>query len=104
MMKRGGNYSYRLGEIGPAYLIHRGASQGGKKLDAASRQNFWQKRSRPFPEGVSISGNGAVVISATEEGLAMMSDKSLVIVVDPSSPRIWTPKRIKRDGEKVHSL
>ena len=96
---RGGNFSFRL-ELPEAFIIHRGVSQGGKKLTAETRRTFWQKHCREV-EGVQI-GDGEVAVSLM--GLRMLREKHLVIVSSPAHPRVWTFRRIMESAEKIPTV
>lgn len=93
---RNGNFSYEL-KLPEAFIVHRGVSQGGRKLSAEQRRIFWQKNSRKVP-GVEIN-TGKVVISLS--GLRILREKNLVIVSNPGKPRVWTIKRIMESAEKT---
>lgn len=93
---RGGNFFYVL-EQAEAFIVHRGVSQGGKKLSADKRKAFWEKNSQTV-SGVKIAG-GQVTISL--DGLRELREKSLVVVSNLSNPRVWTPKRIMESVGKV---
>jgi len=95
---RGGNFSFRL-ELPEAFVVHRGVSQGGKKLTADTRRTFWQSRCRKV-EGVEL-GNGKVAVSLT--GLRMLKEKHLVIVSHPERPRVWTFRRIMESAERTQT-
>ncbi|MDD4610903.1 MAG: hypothetical protein PHU73_03050 [Patescibacteria group bacterium] len=97
---RGGNFFYRLSLPG-AILVHRGVSQGGRKLLAETRKVFWQRNSRTV-QGVEIASDGTVKISV--QGLREMRQLSLVLVVQPSKPRVHTAARILKSAEKIQEF
>lgn len=92
---RDGNFLYKM-KLPEAFIVHRGVSQGGKKLKAEERRTFWQKNCEKVV-GVEISA-GKVVISLS--GLRVLREKNLVIVSNPGKPRIWTIKRIMESAER----
>ncbi len=92
---RNGNFLYQL-SLQEAFIVHRGVSQGGKKLNADQRRIFWQRNSQKV-SGVEI-GAGKVLVSLV--GLRVLREKNLVIVSNPGKPRIWTIKRIMESAER----
>ena len=92
---RNGNFLYEL-KLLEAFIVHRGVSQGGKKLNADQRRTFWQKNSQRVT-GIETSA-GKVVVSLG--GLRVFRKKNLVIVSNPGKPRIWTIKRIMESAER----
>ena len=96
---RNGNFSYEL-KLQESLIVHRGVSQGGKKLNADQRRTFWQKNSQKV-EGVEIKAD-KVAISLV--GLRVLREKNLVIVSNPGKPRIWTIKRIMESAERNHAI
>lgn len=96
---RNGNFYYEL-KLSEAFVVHRGVSQGGKKLSPEKRLAFWQKNSREM-EGIEIS-DGKITVSLS--GLRALREKSLVIVSNPRKPRVWTVKRIKKFARKIRAM
>jgi len=92
---RNGNFLYQL-SLQEAFIVHRGVSQGGKKLNADQRRIFWQKNSQKIA-GVEIKAD-KVAISLV--GLRVLREKNLVIVSNPGKPRVWTVKRIMESADK----
>ncbi|MFA6376119.1 MAG: hypothetical protein WCX69_01820 [Candidatus Paceibacterota bacterium] len=99
-MARSGNFSLVL-EVRGAFVVHRGVSQGGKKLSAWDRRwKFWKKNSQDIV-GVEIS-EGKVTI--TLPALRELRERNLVVVSRPGRPEVWTPKRILKSAERVQVM
>lgn len=96
---RNGNFSYEL-KLQEAFVVHRGVSQGGKKLTADQRRTFWQKNSQKV-DGVEIKADKAVISLV---GLRVLRKKNLVIVSSPGKPRVWTIKRIMGSAERNQTI
>lgn len=96
---RNGNFLYQLTLQG-AFIVHRGVSQGGKKLSADQRRTFWQKNAQKV-DGVEIKAD-KVAISLV--GLRVLREKNFVIVSNPGKPRIWTIKRIMESAERNQNI
>jgi hypothetical protein len=94
---RAGNFFFEL-PLPEALVVHRGVSQGGRKISADDRWIFWQKNAKEVP-GVDIN-NGKVTVSLP--GLRTLREKNLVIVSNPGKPRIWTVKRITESSTKTN--
>jgi len=92
---RNGNFFYIL-KLQEVFIVHRGVSQGGKKLKADQRRIFWQKNSQKIA-GVDIKAD-KVTISLV--GLRVLREKNLVIVSNPGKPRVWTVRRIMKSADK----
>lgn len=102
------NYIYQIRLVGPAFLVHRGVSQGAKKLSTDDRLSFWQKRStKALPEGMTINhdiSTAQTTIVASAESLQIMQQKALVIAGGVYRPEIWTPKRLAAIAVKIANL
>jgi len=108
-MKRQGNFLYHLDLGQMIYLVHRGVSQGGRKLSPKARERWWQKKTGngDLPEGMywmpsSKYAGPALVMSM--EALRFMRERSLIIVANPAKPQILTPKRIIAQGVRVDGI
>jgi hypothetical protein len=104
---RQGHIFFQLELDGPAYIVHRGVSQGGKKLSPEQRLKFWEKRRENSLPGMSGHYDTATknsFFSINHKGLQNMKEKAFVIVSCPENPRIWTPKRIMAQGQKKSLL
>lgn len=87
-------------DLPEAFVVHRGVSQGGKKLTAEKRKAFWQKNSQKVA-GIE-AGDGKIILSL--QGFRALREESLVIVSNPGKPRVWTIKRIMGSAEKVSMM
>jgi len=96
---RNGNFFYVL-KLQEAFVVHRGVSQGGKKLSADQRRTFWQKNAQKVT-GVEIN---AGKVTVTLVGLRVLREKNLVIVSNPGKPRIWTIKRIMESAGRSQMM
>jgi hypothetical protein len=94
---RNGNFFYVL-KLQEAFVVHRGVSQGGKKLNADQRRIFWQKNSQKIA-GVDIKAD-KVKVTISLVGLRVLREKNLVIVSNPGKPRVWTATRIMESADK----
>ena len=95
---RNGNFSYEL--LSEVFVVHRGVSQGGKKLSADQRRTFWQKNSQKV-EGIEIKADKAVI---SLPGLRVLRKKNFVIVSSPGKPRVWTIKRIMESAKRNQTI
>lgn len=96
-----------------AWLVHRGASYGGRDLTSEQREKFWSKNNRLYPkikgiekkcenlEGINLD---IETFRISLEGLRIMREKSFVIVSDPENPKVWTPKRILKSAKRVRNI
>jgi len=100
---RQGHIFFQLELDGPAYIVHRGVSQGGKKLSPEQRLKFWEKRRKnEFPgiKGHFDMAENKSFFQINNDGLQGLKNKSFVIISCPENPRIWTPKHIMAQGQK----
>jgi hypothetical protein len=81
-------------------IVHRGVSQGGRKLSPEERTTFWLKNAKKV-EGVSL---GLYYTRFTLGALSEMHRRNLVLVVNPAKPHVWTPARIKKLGKKFSAV
>ncbi len=93
---RNGNriFEVPIGDL-KGVIIHRGVSQGGRKLSPKKRLSFWRKNAKKV--------NGAVLDQCarfTRTALTEMRRRNLVLVVNPEKPQVWTPARIEKFGKK----
>ncbi len=81
-------------------IVHRGVSQGGRKLSPEKRLLFWHNNAKKI-EGFSKNWKCA---RFTLSALAVMRRRSLVLVVNPKKPQVWTPSRIEKFGQKFTAV
>lgn len=97
---RNGNFTLVL-RVRGAFIVHRGVSQGGRKLRAWERRfNFWQKNCQKV-DGITIN-DGKVTI--TLPALRILRERNLVIVSNPGKPRVWTVSRILKTAQRVQTM
>ncbi len=101
---RQGNFVYQL-NLSEAYIVHRGVSQGGKKLTASQRRRFWEREWIPVP-GITgaVNGFGAGDVLISLSALRVLRKENLVIVSNPEKPRVWTIKRIMESAKKIRRM
>lgn len=95
---RGGNFLYLIEGLVLPLIVHRGVSQGGRKLTPGQLVNFWHKH-RQEVSGVDAGNDGTVTVSLT--GLQALRARSLVVVSNPDKPQVWTVRRIMESAERV---
>lgn len=110
-MKRLGNFFYRLRPAGQMFLVHRGVSQGGKKLSAQTRQKFWAKNQAKTLAGghfkenqIFFEENGSQLVKLTSVDLQIMRQRNLVLISNSSNPRVWTAARVLKLAQKIQTL
>ncbi len=97
---RSGNFTLEL-RVRGAFIVHRGVSQGGRKLSAWERQyRLWQKNSQKV-DGIVIAADKVMI---TLPALREMRERSLVIVSSPGKPRVWTVSRILKSAQRVQVM
>ena len=119
-MRRNGNYHYRVETVvikdvnGASVdepftlIIHRGVSQGGKKLSSEKLLRFWQKKGvnpNLLPTLSFFRGEGKYGFCIASQGLKAMRDKNFVIAICSHKCReIFTPSRIKKFGVRIDGI
>jgi len=100
---RRGNFVYEVNMPG-AFIVHRGVSQGGRKLTPEKRAKFWQKHCRKI-SGVDFDpADKGLIMAVSVNGLRELRRRNLVVVCNPEKPRVWTPNRIVKFGRKVQVM
>jgi hypothetical protein len=80
-------------------IVHRGVSQGGRNLSIKKRSTFWRKNAKEVDQ--VFIGRCA---RFTPRALINMRQRSLVLVVNPENPQVWTPTRIEKSEKKFTSV
>ena len=100
---RNGNFLYEV-KLPGAFIVHRGVSQGGRKLTPEKRAKFWQKHYKKI-SGIEFdpAGNG-LIMSVSVSALRELRKRNLVVACNQEKPRVWTPNRIIKSGRKVQTM
>lgn len=95
---RSPNFHYEVQGIASAFVVHRGVTEGMKRLLPKQRELYWAQRAVPC-DGVAVLPGARLSVAPAVLGL--LKRKALVIVSNPMRPRVWTAKRIRTKGQRV---